>query len=94
MSIARFSYDPLSRRFFKYGALALKEPLSTVLQCLKVPYYFLPQTPNLVFPLTALTILGRLLFYALRFNNIDLIWPIAFVGLSPLGHTLTQFMMP
>ncbi len=32
--------------------------------------------------------------YALCFSSIDLIWPIAFVGLSPLGHTLTQFMIP
>ena len=31
--------------------------------------------------------------YALRLSSIDLIWPIARVGLSPFGHTLTQFMM-
>lgn len=31
--------------------------------------------------------------YALRCNNIDLIWPMARVGFSPFGHTLTQFMM-
>ena len=31
--------------------------------------------------------------YALRCSSIDLIWPMARVGFSPLGHTLTQFMM-
>ncbi|AWL55424.1 hypothetical protein FML64_02755 [Klebsiella quasipneumoniae] len=31
--------------------------------------------------------------YALRCSSIDLIWPMARVGFSPLGHTLTQFIM-
>ncbi|VFS16622.1 Uncharacterised protein [Enterobacter cancerogenus] len=34
-----------------------------------------------------------LMTYALRCSSIDLIWPMARVGFSPLGHTLTQFMM-
>lgn len=34
-----------------------------------------------------------LITYALRCSSIDLIWPMARVGFSPLGHTLTQFMM-
>lgn len=33
-------------------------------------------------------------FYTARESNIDLIWPIAFVGFNPLGQTSTQFIMP
>ena len=41
----------------------------------------------------SLTERGLTLTYALRCSSIDLMWPMARVGLSPLGHTLTQFIM-